>query len=1045
MRLSYFSFLLLVLFTACLPDTTQDTFTSRGEDVRILFLNDKANIQWEEQLMQGTLKGDWKVTKATDNYQFTEDSLGSISAILTSFSALNKLDHRAINSLKRYLEAGGGGVVAIKDTLNAQTGWPWLSNWNNRKTDQELKQDAANLMILKPNFTSQDLQKALKYAIGKNTLPDYDHASTPKVPEESRYSYHVLSQGLDEPMQMAILPDHNVLFVERKGAIKLYDHKTNKTRTIAHIEVFSGIEDGLLGVAIDPDFEQNNWLYLYYAVAGEKAINRLSRMELREDQLLTASEKVVLEIPTQREYCCHAAGYLFFGPGGLLYLSTGDNTNAEETEGYIPIDERAGRQLADDQATAANSNDLRGKILRIKPEPDGSYSIPEGNLFPEGMPKTRPEIYTMGNRNPYRFSVDMKNGFVYWGDIGPDTKVPSSEGTLSFDEINQAREPGFFGWPYFLGKNEAFPDYDFATKQEGLKFNPLKPANNSPNNTGISDLPPAQPAMIWYGDGISEAFPLVGKGGESAMAGPVYYADLFADAPFKLPAYYDGKLFIYDWVRRWFMAVTFDENTDYLRMEPFLDHMAFAAPTDMQFASDGSIYILEYGTNWFAKNTDARLIRVEYAEGNRKPVANIQADKLYGASPLTVMLSAADSKDFDADDHLQYSWLIEGREVRGAEVSHTFDQAGAYDVVLTVTDKQGATDASALEIKAGNAPPVVSISTRANQSFYWDDLQLDYQIEVSDPEDEPVDPEQVRVTFDFLPQGKDVAVALTSSQSSANTSHTKGRYLLNKLDCKACHSIKEQSVGPDYTAIAERYSGKPGVADKLVDKIIEGGNGSWGKRSMSSHPDLSRDDAAEIVKYILSLNEPDKLLPLQGLLSLNAHSGKGHEGSYLLVAQYTDKGANQMDPLSGRSHLVLRNPLVQIEDHDEGNVHLGTITTEFLTFASGIRHGSFVKFNQLDLSHIAEIRYRLQQNGAGGNIEVRLNSQDGPLISSLSIAAGREEDLKKGWKEVSAPLKETKGVHDVFFVFTNKKVPEAPLFNIDWLYFSHKNKKKRNP
>jgi cytochrome c len=117
--------------------------------------------------------------------------------------------------------------------------------------------------------------------------------------------------------------------------------------------------------------------------------------------------------------------------------------------------------------------------------------------------------------------------------------------------------------------------------------------------------------MIWYGDGSSTKFPLIGRGGESAMAGPVYYTDLFPSSQYKLSPYYDGKLIIYDWVRRWFMAVTLDENGNYVRMEPFLDHLKFVAPTDMQFAADGAIYILEYGTNWFAKNSDARLIRIE--------------------------------------------------------------------------------------------------------------------------------------------------------------------------------------------------------------------------------------------------------------------------------------------------------------------------------------------------------------------------------------------------------------------------------------------------
>ena len=198
-------------------------------------------------------------------------------------------------------------------------------------------------------------------------------------------------------------------------------------------------------------------------------------------------------------------------------------------------------------------------------------------------------------------TIDPKNGYVYWDDVGPDTKVPSAEGgIMSFDEINQARGPGFFGWPYFLVNNEAFPVYDFTTKKEGPRKDPLHPVNNSPNNTGLRDLPPTQPPMIWYAKGESQRFPLVGKGGASAMAGPMYYSNLYPKAPYKLPDYYDGKLFIYDWIRKWIMAVTLDEKGNYVGMEPFLSQLDIAAPVDMKIAPDGAIYLLAYGTDWFA-------------------------------------------------------------------------------------------------------------------------------------------------------------------------------------------------------------------------------------------------------------------------------------------------------------------------------------------------------------------------------------------------------------------------------------------------------------
>src|SRR5690606_6122145 len=181
-----------------------------------------------------------------------------------------------------------------------------------------------------------------------------------------------------------------------------------------------------------------------------------------------------------------------------LYLSTGDNTNPHGSNGYSPSDERPGREAWDAQKSSANTNDLRGKIIRIKPQPDGSYTIPEGNLFPKGTAGTRPEIYTMGCRNPYRISVDQATGILYWGEIGPDAGEDGEQGPRVYDEINQARKPGNYGWPYLVGDNKPYHEYDFATKKLGPLFNPDALQNPSPHNTGLKALPPAQKAMIWY-------------------------------------------------------------------------------------------------------------------------------------------------------------------------------------------------------------------------------------------------------------------------------------------------------------------------------------------------------------------------------------------------------------------------------------------------------------------------------------------------------------------------------------------------------------------
>src|SRR5690606_22767760 len=121
-----------------------------------------------------------------------------------------------------------------------------------------------------------------------------------------------------------------------------------------------------------------------------------------------------------------------------------------------------------------------------------------GNLFPEGTAKTRPEIYVMGNRNPYRISVDQKTGFLYWGEVGPDASNDSlaTRGPRGYDEVNQARAAGFFGCPLFVGDNYAYRSFDYDTGEFGETFDPANHTNNSPNNTGLQALPPTQPAFI---------------------------------------------------------------------------------------------------------------------------------------------------------------------------------------------------------------------------------------------------------------------------------------------------------------------------------------------------------------------------------------------------------------------------------------------------------------------------------------------------------------------------------------------------------------------
>ena len=472
----------------------------------------------------------------------------------------------------------------------------------------------------------------IRYAIGDRRALNYAKATSQHAPADSLFTKTALTMGtLAEPTEMAVLPTKDVLIAQRGGEIALYRDADHSVKPAGKLAVYfkakngSNVEEGLLGLTIDPDFATNHFVYVFYSPA-DTTVNRLSRFEFTGDSLRMASEKIVLQFYSQREICCHTGGSLAFGPGGNLFISAGDNSTPFDekgvkfaSHGFSPTDDRPGHEPYDARRTAANTNDLRGKILRIHIKSDGTYDIPAGNLFPPGTPQTRPEIFVMGNRNPYRISVDQKSGFLYWGEVGPDAAddTLATRGPRGYDEINQARAAGNFGWPLFVGDNYAYHQWNYATGASGPLYDPKAPKNESRNTTGLRDLPPAQPAFIWYPYGDSHDFPQVGKGGRTAMAGPVYHYDMFAKSrDTALPKYYDGKLFIYDWIRHWIYAVTLRPNGDYDAMEHFAPRDSLSAPIDMELGPDGRLYVLEYGKAWFAKNPDAGLSRIDF-KGSR--------------------------------------------------------------------------------------------------------------------------------------------------------------------------------------------------------------------------------------------------------------------------------------------------------------------------------------------------------------------------------------------------------------------------------------------
>ncbi len=557
------------------------------------------------------------------------------------------------------------------------------------------------------------------------------------------------------------------------SAVKMYDPGTDETYVVGEIPVHRRNENGLLGIALDPSFDTNNFIYLYYSVPGpqnQMGTQHLSRFTFdpgagEVGALDMSSEVVLLEIPHQRRTCCHSAGSLAFGPDGFLYLTTADDTTPFQTGGYAPIDAREcgpgpgtdgctlsdpadARHAFDARRTAGNAADLRGKLIRIDPlesaEPtdppglDSTYAVDDQNLFTSGQYDDlfpggvydpalgRPEIYAMGFRNPFRFTVDPETGWVYLGQVGPDAGndcfpangggcATNPRGPRGYDTINQIREAANMGWPFCLA-GQGYYEYDYATGTSGEQYDCENgPTNDSPLNTGIDTLPPVSEPLIWYPYGSSPEFPEIpASGARAAMGGPVYHFDPGLDSDVKLSEYFDGKLFWGDWTRNLMMATTLDQNGDYVTSEEFMPNEDFRHPHDIELGPDGALYIIEWGNNFnFAAtgiNPDSGLYRIEQRTGGLPALAEASATPTSGAAPLEVQLTG-ELSDRGAEDPPTYEWDFgDGESSTEVNPVHTYDEVGTYEVTLTVTDAAGETTDTVTVNATGEVPCGPSLS-----------------------------------------------------------------------------------------------------------------------------------------------------------------------------------------------------------------------------------------------------------------------------------------------------------------------------------------------
>lgn len=501
--------------------------------------------------------------------------------------------------------------------------------------------------------------------------------SLPNTGAPQGFALTNVAEGLIAPTAAQFAPDGRIFVAEKGGAVKIVkDGQVLGQPFYTVPSVNDYVDRGLLGLALDPNFAANGYVYLLYThdnnpsnIAGPKT-GRLLRVTANGDRALAGSEQVILgtNVGNSVQTSCldfpassdclpadglsHAPGNVLFGPDGKLYVTVGD------AAGYDDVDTNA--------LDAQDITTLRGKVLRINPDGSG----PSDNPYYTGDPSdNQSKVYASGVRNAFRMSIRPSDGLVLLGDVGWNT----------WEEINIVSRGANLGWPCYEGN-----DHQNGTGMPGIGAYKDQPfcrqmyANPPPNLT---------PPLHYYAHPPSSA----------VVSGVFYTGDNY-------PAAFKDNFFYGDYAKNQISTLQLDAANNLVpnSVQTFASNAG--GPVQFFTGPDGDVYYIAIN--------EGGIYHITYSTDNRAPSAFAAADKTYGPSPLAVNFTSSGSSDPEGDE-LSFAWDFgDGSPLSDdANPAHTFAADGAYTVTLTVTDEFNNTATKTLTIHAGQAAPDVTISS----------------------------------------------------------------------------------------------------------------------------------------------------------------------------------------------------------------------------------------------------------------------------------------------------------------------------------------------